>query len=88
MTDVKEWLKENPIDTEADAKAFADRFNAKAEKIKKDYEGREPETKEEVMAILKPFMQEVARDLTQSMTRMIVKQAVKTVIEQNNAEQN
>ncbi len=88
MTDVKEWLKDNPIDTEADAKAFAERYSEKGEALRKEWEGKEPETKEEAMAILKPFMKDVMRDLTKTMTSMVVKQAVKTVIEQHNAEQN
>ena len=92
MTDVKEWLKENPIDVESDVSSLMERVKERGEALREEWEGREPETKDEALAIMKPAMKEMANDLVKTVTRMLVKQVVKTAIETqaqaDNAEQN
>lgn len=88
MTDVKEWLKENPINTDGEIKALGERTRERAEALRKEWKGKEPETKEEAKAIIQPLMKDLAKDLTDTIVRLIVKQAVKTAIEEQNAEQN
>ena len=81
MTDVKEWLKENPIDVESDVSSLMERVKERGEALREEWEGREPETKDEALAIMKPAMKEMANDLVKTVTRMLVKQVVKTAIE-------
>ena len=81
-TDVKDWLKENPIDVDSEVAGLMERVEERGEALRKEWEGREPETKDEALAIMKPVMKEMAKDLMKSITRMIVKQALKTSLEE------
>ncbi len=85
MSDLKQHLN---YDLQEEANAIARRISERVEEAKKEWEGIEPETKEEAMAIVKPLMEDVAKQMTKDLMKLIVKSAVKGVLDAQEQEKN
>lgn len=69
-----------PTDEE-EIDSSVERMMERVRAARETWQGDLPETKEEALAILEPLMRETAKDLTDSLVRVLVRSAVKKSIE-------